>query len=230
MKEKKPSRIKLTLELELEQDCPKEVIMWNYYDHEHLLGTHQRLYREAKILAEKDDWALVYRRAKIPVVPFENEGIGFQYMPEPHIMRTVHKDTVGFMLDMEVHFFDLPNNRSRMKIYYNMYVPRWLKFVEPMFRIVFTSWLKNAWAEDVPMRNRRWKVHTLGFKDFHGIDWINKKQVKPSDLNPGPYLFDPPVPSLPQIKEEGMFRPDISDVEISSPDYKVDYSAGVANH
>lgn len=222
-------RTKLTLELELEQDCPKEVIMWNYYDHEHLLGTHQKLYREARILAERDDWALVYRRAKIPVVPFENEGIGFQYMPEPHIMRTVHKDLYG-MLDMEVHFFDLPNNRSRMKIYYNMHVPSWMGFLQPAFRVVFSSWLKNAWAEDVPMRNRRWKVHTLGFKDFHGIDWINKKQSKPTDLNPGPYIFEPPVPSLPTIKNEGMFRPDVSDVVIPSSDYNVDYKAGVANH
>lgn len=220
IKANKPNREKLTLELELDQDCPKEVMMWNYFDHEHLLGTHGRLYHEAKVLAEKDNWALVYRRAKIPIVPFQNEGIGFQYL-ENNVMRTIHKDSVGFMLDMEVHFFDLPNNRSRVKIYYNVYVPKWMKFVEPLFKAVFRSWLKQAWAEDVPMRNRRWRVHCLGFKDFHGIDWINKKQEKPKDLNPGPYVFEPPVPTLPAIKNEGMFRADISNIEIPTEDYRI---------
>jgi hypothetical protein len=90
---------------------------------------------------------------------------------------------------------------------------------------VFKSWLNNAWAEDVPMRNRRWKVHQLGFKDYHGVDWINKKQAKPSDLNPGPYIFEPPVPSMPQIHKEGMFRPDISDVELNNSDYSVEVKA-----
>ena len=221
MKVKKPNRAKLSLELELEQDCPKEVLMWNYYDHEHLLGTHGKLYHEARVLAERDNWSLVYRRAKIPIVPFQNEGIGFQYL-ENNVMRTIHKDTVGFMLDMEVHFFDLDNERSKAKIIYSLEVPKWMKFIEPLFKVVFTSWLKHAWAEDVPMRNRRWKVYKLGFKDFCGIDWINKKSSKPVDYKYPPYEFNPPVPSLPQIRNEGVFRVDSSRIEIPSSDYKVE--------
>jgi len=210
----------LTLNLSKEMDCPKEVVIWNYYDHEHLCGTHWKLYHEARVLAEKDDWALVFRKSKIPIVPFSNQGIGFQMM-EGNVMKTFHFDMVGFLLEMEVHFFDLPNNRSKMDIVYQIRVPYWMRFIEPLFRKVFTNWFDNAWAEDVPMRMRRWKVYQLGFKDFHGVDWINKKQAKP-DLKIEPYRFDPPVPSLPQIRSpEGIHRPFDSSIELESEDYQI---------
>ncbi len=211
----------LTLKLDKEMDCPKEVVMWNYYDHEHLLGTHYKLYREARVLAERDDWALVYRKSKIPIVPFLNSGIGFQYM-DGNTMRTYHLDSVGFLLEMSVEFVDLPNNRSLMKILYAINVPYWMKFLEPIFRRVFTSWLGTAWAEDEPMRMRRWKVHQLGFKDFHGIDYINKKTTKATDFDAGPYEFVAPVPSLPDIKSiEGITRAFGDSVELNTEDYQV---------
>lgn len=222
MKKDKENLHTMTLTFEKEQDCPKEVVMWNYYDHEHLLGTHYKLYRGARVLAERDDWALVYRRSKVPIVPFYNQGIGFQFM-EGNVMKTFHLDSVGFLLEMEVHFFDLPDNRSKMKVIYNIRVPKWMAFLDIPFKMVFTSWFKGAWAEDVPMRNRRWKVHQLGFKDFHGIDYINKKTEKPKDFDAGPYRFDPPVPSLPLIRSiEGVRRPFSARTELETDDYSVE--------
>lgn len=35
------------------------------------------------------------------------------------------------------------------------------------------------------MRLRRWKVHKLGFKDFSGIEYINKKLPMPADTQAG---------------------------------------------
>lgn len=222
MKKDKNNLHTMTLTFEREQDCPKEVVMWNYYDHEHLLGTHYKLYRGARVLAERDDWALVYRRSKVPIVPFHNQGIGFQFM-EGNVMKTFHLDSVGFLLEMEVHFFDLPNNRSKMKIIYNIRVAKWMAFLELPFKMVFTSWFKGAWAEDVPMRNRRWKVHQLGFKDFHGVDYINKKTTKPENFDAGPYIFEPPVPSLPSIRSvEGITRPFSDRTELETSDYSVE--------
>ncbi len=222
MKDKDNNLHTMTLHYVKEQDCPKEVVMWNYYDHEHLLGTHHKLYRGARVLAERDDWALVYRRSKVPIVPFQNQGIGFQYM-EGNVMKTFHLDSVGLLLEMEVHFHDLPNNRSKMEVIYNIRVPKWLAFVEPLFKMVFKSWFKGAWAEDVPMRNRRWKVHQLGFKDFHGIDYINKKLPKPENFDAGPYEFTPPVPSLPGIRSiKGVTRTFVPKVELETKDYSVE--------
>ena len=56
----------LTAQFEAEMDCPKEVVMWNYYDHEHLVGTHYKLYDKARVLAERDNWSLVFRSTRTP--------------------------------------------------------------------------------------------------------------------------------------------------------------------
>ncbi len=48
----------LTAQFRAEMDCPKEVVMWNYYDHEHLVGTHYKYYNATRVLAERDDWSL----------------------------------------------------------------------------------------------------------------------------------------------------------------------------
>lgn len=199
-----------------EMDCPKEVVMWNYYDHEHLIGTHYKLYENARVLAERDDWALVYRKPKVPILPFYNAGIALQYMKEKNIMRTIHKDSIGLMLDMEVLFEDLPVDRCLITVTYTTEVPAFLMFIlEPIFKTIFQNWFEAAWEEDKPMRLRRWKMHQLGFKDFHGIDYINKKDLEPEKKDYSPYEFTPPIASLPQIKAlEGMSRPFKKSVEL----------------
>ena len=69
------------------------------------------------------------------------------------------------------------------------------------------------------MRLRRWKVHKLGFKDFSGIDYINRKLPVPVDLEPGPYRFDPPVRTSSRIKTlEGEERPFRRSLEIGYND------------
>ena len=60
----------LQAQYQANMDCPKEVVMWNYYDHEHLVGTHYKLYNKARIVAERDDWALVLRSKRIALSTF----------------------------------------------------------------------------------------------------------------------------------------------------------------
>jgi hypothetical protein len=190
-----------------EMDCPKEIVMWNYYDHEHLVGTHFKLYNRARVLAERDNWSLVLRSKHMPLLPIYTSGIGFQYM-DGNTMKSFHQDTIGFMLQMEAEFKDLPNDRSAVTVTYRIDTHPFFKLFEPMFQKLFKRWFWATWEEDAPMRLRRWKVHKLGFKDFSGIDYINKKQPKPADFLPGKYEFNPPVRSSSPIKTvEGIERP-----------------------
>jgi len=208
----------MKLECEGEMDCPKEVVMWNYYDHEHLVGTHFTYYKKARVLAERDDWALVYRSGNMPIFGIPISGMGLQFM-EGNVMKTFHKDSIGFLLEQETHFFDLPNDRSKVKVIYKINVPKFMKLFEPLFQKMFQSWFKNVWAEDAPMRLRRWKVYKLGFKDFKGIDYINKKLPKPEKINYPTYEFTPPIPVFSDIKQpEGMERPFASSVQLGYND------------
>lgn len=210
--------VTLSLKCEREMDCPKEVVMWNYYDHEHLIGTHYKLYDNARVVAERDDMALVYRSKKMPFLPFYTGGLALQYM-EKNVMKTIHQDSNGFLLEMEAHFNDLPNERCLIEVIYKINVHPFLKICEPIFKTLFKKWFDATWEEDAPMRLRRWKVYKLGFKDFYGIDFINKKLPKPEKIEIKKYEFKPPVACFSSIGTvNGMNRPFNKSTELGYKD------------
>ena len=208
----------LTAKFRAEMDCPKEVVMWNYYDHEHLVGTHYKYYNATRVLAERDDWSLVVRGKRMPLLPFYTSGIGFQYM-DGNTMKSFHQDTIGFMLEMEAFFEDLPNDRCAVTVTYRINTHPIFKLFDPFFQKLFKKWFWATWEEDAPMRLRRWKVHQLGFKDFSGIDYVNKKLPRPEHIEPTPYEFIPPVKKSSPIRTtEGIERPFDSSVELGYAD------------
>jgi hypothetical protein len=211
-------RATLQAQFEAEMDCPKEVVMWNYYDHEHLVGTHYKLYNKARVLAERDNWSLVFRSKRMPLLPFYTSGIGFQYM-DGNTMKSFHKDSIGFMLEMEALFKDLPNDRCSVTVTYRINTHPFFKLFEPLFKKIFARWFWATWEEDAPMRLRRWKVYKLGFKDFSGIDYINKKLPKPENAEVRKYEFNPPVKSSSPIKTPvGIERPFTHNTELGYKD------------
>src|SRR2546428_329044 len=80
----------LTATCSMDMDCPKEVVVWNYYDHEHVVGTHYKYYSEFRILAERDDWCLVERFYKLPIVNLRASSLGFMFMESPNLIRSLH--------------------------------------------------------------------------------------------------------------------------------------------
>jgi hypothetical protein len=207
-------RYTLQAQFQADMDCPKEVVMWNYYDHEHLVGTHYKLYDRARVVAERDDWALVYRSKRMPLLPFRTAGIGFQYM-DGNTMKSFHKDSIGFFLETDIEFIDRPENRCTIRVIYRINTHPFFKLLEPLFKRLFEKWFWATWEEDAPMRLRRWKVHNLGFKEFGGVDYINKKAPKPEHLDAGKYIFDPPVRTASPIKTvQGVERPFTQSLEL----------------
>ena len=49
---------------------PKKLLLWNYWDHEHIVGTHFEHYKKVKILFEDDKVCISERWAKLPFFPF----------------------------------------------------------------------------------------------------------------------------------------------------------------
>src|SRR5260370_38615518 len=101
----------LTAKGALVMDCPKEVVAWNYYDHEHVVGTHYKYYSEFKILAERDDWCLVARYYKLPVIRLRTSSIGFMYMESPNLIRSIQHGKLGLVIDQRIQLDDLAGQR-----------------------------------------------------------------------------------------------------------------------
>ena len=49
---------------------PKKLLIWNYWDHEHVVGTHFEHYKKVEILFEDKNTCISERWAKLPYIPF----------------------------------------------------------------------------------------------------------------------------------------------------------------
>jgi hypothetical protein len=208
----------LTAQFRAEIDCPKEVLMWNYYDHEHLVGTQYKRYNAIRVLLERDGWSLVLGGGSMSLFPLYSSGISFQHM-EGNTMKSFQQGCIGFMLETETLFEDLANDRCTVTVTYRIKTHPMFKLFDPFFQKLFKKWFWATWEEDVPMHLRRWKVHQLGFKDFSGIEYINEKLPRPQHIEPGKYEFVPPIKNSSATRnQEGIEGPCDSSVGLGSAD------------
>ncbi len=208
--------------IEQVMECPKEIVIWNYWDHEHVVGTHYKSYSNIKIFAEKDNWCLCERRFKLPFIPIPVVSRNFSIVETPNLMKSFHIGKLA-MLEQTFHFEDLPNDHCKVTLESRMKVPGFIKvIIQPFFLKFTTRWFFATWDEDHPMRLRRWRVWKLGFKNFQGIDYINEKTEKPEGREEElrPYPLELPVKKSTQIGREGYSRPFAKSIEVgySMPD------------
>ncbi len=183
-------------------------MIWNYFDHEHIVGTHCNHYRHVRILAEADRWCFSQRNATLPFVPIKLGATQFSYMASENRMRSFHFGPLGLLLEQDFHFEDLEPEGCRVTVESSMKVPRFFGWLQPWFHRMMRRWFYSVWAEDMEMRERRLKVWQLGFRDFVGLDYINQK----TDGPPGPdrdrpYPIQLPVPKITEIARVGISRP-----------------------
>jgi len=202
--------------IEQEMDCPKEIVIWNYFDHEHVVGTHYKSYDTIRIRAEKDNWCLAERSFKLPYIPFIVVSRNFSYLESEYCMKSFHIGKTGLMLVQDFQFKDLGPDRCLVTLESRLEVPGIFKILESLFAKFTIRWFYATWDEDHPMRLRRWKVWKLGFKNFIGIDYINQRVPKPAgrENETRPYPLELPVPKSTNITGEGYKRPFTKSVEV----------------
>lgn len=204
--------------IEQDMDCPKEVVIWNYWDREHLTGTHYHHYSVVRVVAEQDNWCLCESSVKLPIIPLNVTTRNFAYMAAPDRMRTIH---IGKLttLEQDYHFEDVGPEACKVTLENRMRLPLpafVVKGLQPLWRRFTTKWFYATWEEDLPMRRRRWKVWKLGFRDFAGIDYINQKKAKPEGRGNAArhHPVELPVKKSTPIGEEGWPRLFAKSVEV----------------
>jgi hypothetical protein len=203
---------------EKEMDCSKEVVIWNYFDHEHVVGTHYKYYNKFNIVAEKDDWTLVERFYRLPIIGLKTSSYGFMFMESPNLIRSIQFGKIGLVLDQTIHLTDIGPDRCLVATEYRLKAPFFFKLLAPLWKSITDRWFINTWDEDAPMRLRRQKVWNLGFRDFVGIDYVNQKKPQPEGVPSNrPYPVQLPVPKTKGRKDGEYERPFATSVEVGYP-------------
>ena len=184
-----------------ETNFPKDLLIWNYWDHEHIVGTHFDHYKKVNVIYEDEKVCFSERWAKLPFIPFYLKTTDFCIMTNETQMDVHHYALFNFIYCKQTFIFE-ENTPNKCKVIKHDYiqVPKFMKLLQPLFNKIMKKWFINVWEEDMPMRNRRLKVWKLGFKHFKGIDYINNPNIDKIIDNNRDYKVKLPIPKITQIK------------------------------
>ena len=182
---------------------PQNLIIWNYWDHEHIVGTHFKHYKKVNILFEDEKMCFSERWAKLPFIPFYLKTTDLCVMTNENQMDVFHYAFFNMIYCKQTFKFE-ENSKGHCKVtkYDYLQVPKFMGFLQPLFNKIMQKWFVNVWEEDMPMRKRRLKVWKLGFEDFKGIDYINNPTIiKKNNFNRD-YQVKLPIPKITHIKNK----------------------------
>ena len=110
---------------------------------------------------------------------------------------------VKYISNLIIKFQENELNECTVTRYDYLEVPFFLKFLQPVFDKLMKKWFIDVWEEDMPMRERRFRVWKLGFQDFKGIEYINNPDVKKKYDQNREYQLKLPIPKTTQTNENG---------------------------
>ena len=182
---------------------PKKLLLWNYWDHEHIVGTHFEHYKKVNIIYEDSKVCFSERWAKLPFLPFYLKTTDFAVLITESQMDVHHYAFLNLLYCKQTFKFeDLVNGGCKVTRSDHLKVPKFLLFLQRPFNKIMKKWFVNVWEEDMPMRERRMKVWKLGFVDFKGIDYVNKEHIKRKKPTERKYNLSLPIPKITHEKNK----------------------------
>ena len=181
---------------------PKKLLIWNYWDHEHTVGTHFEYYKKVKILFENEKECHSERWAKLPYLPFYIKSTDVCFLKNENQMEVFHTTFFKLIKCKQIFLFkENLENQCEVTRQDFLEIPKFLKFLQPIFDMIMKKWFVDIWDEDSPMRERRLKVWKLGFKDFEGINYVNDPNIKERDIINKEYQLELPLPKITHINK-----------------------------
>ena len=182
---------------------PAKLLLWNYWDHEHIVGTHFEHYKKVNILFENDKCCYSERWTKIPYWPFYIKFTDLLFLNDENHWVVFHSVFFDLIKGKQVFTLtELEKNNCNVTRQDFLQIPKIFKFLQPLFDKIMKIWFIKVWEEDMPMRERRLKVWKLGFQDFKGINYINNPKAKREDNSDRPYELKLPIPKITQIEKK----------------------------
>lgn len=159
----------ITREFVREVDAGRAAVLWNYWDHEHLVVVHGN-YTDAKILYEDDRMAALLLSYRLPVLSFLiSHSLNIMIQRSPEVIKAINIGLFGVPIITTIRVTEDRRDHSRIRIRYRFFLPGWRVLLAPFIARMVPRWNERVWEEDLPLKVRRQKVLRLGFRDFYGL-------------------------------------------------------------
>ncbi len=150
-------------------DAGRAAVLWNYWDHEHLVVVHQN-YTDARIIYENDTMAALLLTYRLPVFSFvKSHSLNVMVQHGPNVIKAVNIGLFGVPVLTTITIEEAPRDHSTIRITYRFFLLGWRVLLAPLLGRMIPRWNERVWQEDLPLKRRRQKVLRLGFKDFYGL-------------------------------------------------------------
>ena len=163
---KKNNILEITVKKKI--NVSKDVIKWNYWDHDHLDKVHGG-YEESNILFEKNDVVFRVDTLKIPFMPFFKPTTPVFMVQKDNDTLQTFTIQYSVLSKTTIQVNELAKNKSEITMNYKFYLNGWRKILSPLLERLIPIWNVRVWREDLELKLRRQFVLNLGFKDFYGL-------------------------------------------------------------
>ena len=147
--------------------CSADVLLWNYWDDEHLIPVHAG-YESAKVLYMGKNFQLIWFKTKAHIIPFTIPTLAFAIQHSTYQQFTY---AMQFFLVSKTEISIEPKSSESciLSVKYKFLVPRFIPFAKSILRSLIPKWFERAYEEDLQLRMRRQRVLSAGFKDYKGM-------------------------------------------------------------
>lgn len=145
------------------------VILWNYWDHEHLIVVHPN-YTAAKVVYDDDRIGVYLLSYKLPIFSFmTSHSLNVQIQAAPDTIKVFNVGLFGVPVATTIVVKELRQDLCEVTMTYKFLLKGWRRILEPFLPPMAARWNAKVWDEDLPLKERRTKALRMGFKDFVGM-------------------------------------------------------------
>lgn len=150
-------------------DVSAGVVLWNYWDHEHLTASHSS-WVSVKVLYETSELVVHQVTFRLPIFSFlKSTAVSVMCMKSPLHFTDFQQVLFGIPSITNIRIEEKGPDKCVVKTDYKFILKGWRCILAPFMKRMMASWNDRVWNEDLPLKIRRQKVLRHGFKDFAGM-------------------------------------------------------------
>ena len=158
------------------------VVLWNYWDQEHLYVIHKN-YTAAQIIYEDDRTAIYLLTYKLPVFTFlTSRSLNIMVQKDENTIKVYNVGIFGVPSSTTIHVDEIRKDYTKITMTYKFMLTGWKKIMGLLLPYMIEKWNEQVWLEDLPLKIRRQKVLRLGFTDFIGLPKEIEKRIFEGDI------------------------------------------------